>query len=396
RICIAETQRDMEERLHRAEKMELLGKMAGGVAHDLNNVLGVTMLYSELLQENIPEGSPLRKSVDNIFTSTQKAASIIEDLLSLARRGVALSKVIGVNSTVQSVLNAPEFRRLQDQHPSVTFKTDMGRDLLNINGSPVHLEKTVFNLLCNAAEAMSGGGEVTIRTENRYLDKTVRGYDTVLEGDYVVLTVSDNGSGIAAADIDKIFEPFFTKKRMGKSGTGLGLAIVWGTVKDHNGYIDVESREGKGTTFTLYFPVTREKIAEEATKIPIEEYMGKGESVLVVDDVQGQRDVAVNLLERLGYRVHAVPSGEAAIEYLKGNRADILILDMIMAPGIDGLSTYKRVRGINPQQKAIIVSGYSETDNVKEALKLGADAYVKKPYLMENVGVAIRKELARN
>jgi CheY-like chemotaxis protein len=205
----------------------------------------------------------------------------------------------------------------------------------------------------------------------------------------------DTGKGIPATELKNIFEPFYTKKSMGRSGTGLGLAIVWGAVQDHNGYIDVQSREGKGTTFTLYFPATREKAEEEAQKIPIQQYMGHGELVLVVDDVQEQREVATTLLSQLGYSVNAVSSGEAAVEYLKNNKADILVLDMIMEPGIDGLDTYKLILEINPLQKAIIVSGFSETDRSKEAQKLGAGPYVKKPYLKEKIGVAIRDELAK-
>ena len=388
--------RNLEERLQRAEKMEALGQLAGGVAHDLNNVLGVVSGYSELLMERIPEGNPAREYAANILKSSDKAAAIIQDLLTLARRGVTVSEVVDFNNVVSKLLAAPEFDRLKNYHPRVNFKIDLAKDLLSIKGSPVHLEKTVMNMVSNAAEAISGSGEVRIRTENRYLDKAVRGYDKVEEGEYVILTVSDTGRGIPSADMDKIFEPFFTKKSMGRSGTGLGLAIVWGAVKDHKGYIDVQSVEGTGTVFTLYFPVTREKMGEAAQKIPIEEYMGHGESVLVVDDVEGQRKVAIALLSQLGYQVNAVASGEEALEYLKENKAEILILDMIMEPGIDGLSTYKRVIGINPRQKAIIVSGFSETDRVREAQSLGAGAYVKKPYMLEKIGVAIRDELAKN
>jgi CheY-like chemotaxis protein len=175
----------------------------------------------------------------------------------------------------------------------------------------------------------------------------------------------------------------------------LGLAIVWGTIRDHNGYIDVETEVGKGTTFTLYFPVTREELMTPQQKEQIERYMGKGESVLVVDDIAEQRDIASLLLKRLGYQVHAVSSGEEAVEHLKGNKADMLVLDMIMTPGIDGLETYQRVLEINPTQKAILVSGFSETERVKKAQELGAGTYVKKPYVMEKIGIAIRDGLDR-
>ena len=319
--------------------------------------------------------------MNNILLSSEKGAAIIQDLLTLARRGVRVSEVLNINSITANFLKSPLFDRIQIHHPQVQFTTDLSPDLLNIKGSTVHLEKTVMNLVSNAAESITGRGTVTIRTENRYLDKPVHGYEQIREGDYVALTVSDTGGGIPSADLEKIFEPFYTKKKMGRSGTGLGLAIVWGTVKDHEGYIDVESIAGRGSTFTLYFPVTREDFSADQKKIPVEQYFGKGESILVVDDVSEQRGVATSILSRLGYKVHAVSGGEEAVAYLKDNNADLIILDMIMDPGIDGLETYERIISFKPKQKAIIASGFSETDRVTKAQELGAGAYLKKPYL---------------
>ena len=383
----------LQEKLKRSERMEAVGKLAGGVAHDLNNILSVSMGYAELLQYDIPEESPLRKPVDLILASSIKAAAIIEDLLTLARRNVMVSLVMNLNKVVQDFIKTPVFEKIEEFHPHVKFRMELDEELLNIKGSPVHLEKTLMNLVSNAAEAISGTGEVTIRTEARYVDKPIPGYDTVKEGEYAVLIIEDTGIGIPAEQIDKIFEPFYTKKAMRRSGTGLGLAIVWGTVKDHLGYIDVRSTVGQGTTFTLFFPVTRQAIAEDKTIIPFEQYMGRGESVLVVDDVGEQRQMATTMLTKLGYRVTSVASGEEAVAYLRNDKADILVLDMIMVPGIDGLETYKQARAINPTQKAIVVSGFSATDGVKEAQALGAGAYVKKPYVMEKIGMAIRREL---
>jgi two-component system, cell cycle sensor histidine kinase and response regulator CckA len=390
-----EEKRNLEERLQRSERLEALGQLAGGVAHDLNNILGVLTGYSELLLEHIPKRSRSRIYVDKILQSAEKGAAIIEDLLTLARRGVAVSDVTNLNSVVSGFLRTPVFERMKIYHPRVNFRTEFEKDLPNIKGSTVHLEKTVMNLLSNAAEAIPGKGDVVIGTQNRYLDRPVRGYDVVKEGDYVVLTVSDTGTGIPAENLGRIFEPFYTKKTMGRSGTGLGLAIVWGTVKDHNGYIDVQTEVGKGSTFTLYFPVTGEKLITLQQKVPTERCMGRGESVLVVDDVAEQRDVATGLLRRLGYEAHAVSSGEAAVEHLKERKADILVLDMIMAPGIDGLETYERVLKVNPKQKAILVSGFAETGRVRKAQKLGAGAYLKKPYIMEKLAIALRDELDR-
>lgn len=387
--------RELEERLQRSEKMESLGMLAGGVAHDLNNVLGTSSLYTELIKHSSPKESAVQKYADNILSSTQKAAAIIADMLTLARRNAVVPGVINVNGVVSGFLESPAFEEIRKLHRHVAFRAELDPNLLNIKGSAIHLEKTVMNLLSNAMEAISGEGEVTIRTENQYLDRPIGGYEAVSEGDYAVLTVSDTGIGIADEHIKRIFEPFYTKKTMGKSGTGLGLAIVWGTVKDHNGYIYVQSELGRGTTFTLYFPVTREKIPGDLREVPIEQYMGHGESVLVVDDVAEQRQVAKIILTRLGYQVHDVSSGEDAVEYLRSNRVDILALDMIMEPGIDGLETYRRIREINPTQKAIIVSGFSETNRVMEAQALGAGAYVRKPYIIEKIGMAIQAELGK-
>ncbi len=385
----------LEERLRRAEKMEAVGTLAGGVAHDLNNVLGALVGYSELLLNAMPEGSPQRRYVENILQSGLRGAAIIQDLLTLARRGVAISEVVSLNGLVSDYFLTPELENLKAHHPQVRFVMELDEDLLNIQGSPVHLSKTIMNLISNAAESITGPGEVLVRTGNRYMDQPVRGYDEIQEGDYAVLTVSDNGMGIPRQDMGKIFEPFYTKKVMGRSGTGLGLAVVWGTMKDHRGYIDVRSEPGKGSTFTLFFPVTREELVEGRTAIAPESYGGRGETVLVVDDVPEQRELALCMLARLGYRAAAVSGGEEALQYLSQNEADLLILDMIMDPGMDGLETYRRIIALRPGQKAIIVSGFSETDRVKKAQELGAGAYIRKPYILERIGLAIRGELDR-
>jgi PAS domain S-box-containing protein len=392
---LEEKRRELEDRLARAEKMESLGTMAGGVAHDLNNVLGVLVGYSELLLMEIPEESPLRKHVGNILRASQRSAAIIQDLLTLARRGVAVSEVVKLNQVISEYIRTPEFEKLKSYHPDVTFKIDLDQDLMNIRGSATRLGKTVMNLLSNAAEAIGGSGEVVLTTKNRYLDRPVAGYDDIREGDYVVLTVSDNGKGISAEDLGKIFEPFYTKKVMGRSGTGLGLAVVWGTLKDHHGYVDVRSEEGKGSLFTLYFPVCREEIPGDGKRVPTESYQGRGEEILVVDDVTEQRELASAMLNGLGYRVRSAAGGEEAVRILTTGRADLLVLDMIMDPGIDGLETYRRILEIHPGQKAIIVSGFSETDRVKKAQALGAGAYVQKPYMREKIGLAVRRELDR-
>ena len=387
-----EEHKRLEERLQRAEKMEALGVLAGGVAHDLNNVLGVLVGYSELLLDTLDSTSPFREYVENILNSGERAGAIVQDLLTLARRNVHIAKVIDLNAIVRDYLATPEYARLCLDHPDVRITTEYDPDLLRIKGSPLHLGKSLMNLVINAAESMTHAGEVRIRTENRYLERPVTGYEDVKIGDYVVLSISDTGDGIPPADMRRIFEPFYTKKSIGKSGTGLGLAVVWGAVRDHSGYIDVTSEEGKGSTFTLYFPVTREEAPVE-TAVPLSEYMGRGESILVVDDVREQRELAARMLGTLDYRVSSVASGKEAVEHLTSHSFDLIVLDMIMDPDMDGLDTYKKIIRIHPRQKAIIVSGYAETERVVEAQSLGAGAYVRKPYVRERLGMAVRKEL---
>jgi len=359
----------------------------------LNNILSGLVSYPELLLMDLSEDSPLKKPILTIQKSGEKAAAIVQDLLTLARRGVAVTEVVNLNNIISEYLKSPEYEKLKLYHPNVRVKTDLEPELLNISGSPVHLSKTIMNLVSNAAEAMTHGGAVFISAKNQYIDKPIGGYDGVPEGDYVVFSVSDTGVGISSDDMERIFEPFYTKKVMGRSGTGLGMAVVWGTIKDHKGYIDVQSTEGKWTTFTLYFPVTRKEAARDKPMMSIEVYMGKGESILIVDDMEEQREIASGILSKLGYSATSVSSGEEAIAYLKEHTADLIVLDMIMAPGIDGLETYKRILEILPEQKAIIASGFSETDRVQEAQRLGAGAYVKKPYVLEKIGMAVRSEL---
>ncbi len=393
RIRSEKERRELEEQLTRAQKMEALGMLAGGVAHDLNNVLSGIVSYPEILLWNLDEDSPMRKPILTIQNAGKKAAEIVEDLLTLARRGVSARDIIRLNDVITEYMKSPEYRRLMSHHRKVTLTTDLDPDLLNIIGSPIHIRKTVMNLVSNAAEAQPDGGEIRIATYNHTFDLPQRGYEEIREGDFVALEVSDRGCGISSEDLDRIFEPFYTKKVMGRSGTGLGMAVVWGAVQDHHGYIDVKSEPDMGTTFYLYFPVTREICPIKSEAIDIAEYIGNGEFVLIVDDIREQREIAASYLEMLNYRTHAVSSGEEAVEYLASHSVDLVLLDMIMDPGMDGLETYQGIVEINSQQKAIIASGFAETDRVRQVQQLGAGQYIKKPYTLEAIGVAVYNEL---
>lgn len=385
----------LEKRLARSQKMEALGLLAGGVAHDLNNVLSGVVSYPDLLLTELPEGSSLRRPIKTIQESGLKAGAIVEDLLTLARRGVTNTAVVNLNTIVSEYLQSPEHENIINLYSGVEVVTSLDSELLNIRGSSVHLKKTIMNLIANAAEAIPQTGRVELSTENRYVDIPIKGYDEIKEGDFVILTVRDSGIGIDEDDLNHIFEPFYTKKVMGRSGTGLGMSVVWGTVQDHGGYVNVESSVGRGTTFELFFPVTREEVEGDRDIVHLEQYLGQGESILVVDDDSGQREIAGALLSKLGYRVHSVTSGREAIAYLEDHTADLLVLDMILEPGFDGLDTYQGIIDQHPGQKTIIASGFSETDRVKEAQALGAGEYIKKPYTLERIGLAVQKSLRR-
>lgn len=384
--------KQMELQLSRAQKMEAVGTLAGGVAHDLNNILSGIVSYPELILMDLPENSPLRSPIQTIHNSGRKAAAIVQDLLTLARRGVAVNDIVNLNDIVNSFIESPECIAILKYHPKVQIELDLEADLLNVLGSPIHMSKSVMNLVSNAAEAMNDGGMIRIKTANQYVEKQIDGYEKIPAGEYVVLKVSDSGTGISQEDVQKIFEPFYTKKAMGRSGTGLGMSVVWGTVKDLNGFIDLKSIPGTGTEFSLFFPGTKNGLLHKAKRIPIEKYSGN-DKILVVDDMEEQREIASAMLRKLGYTVATVSSGEESISYLSKNYVNLIILDMIMDPGMDGLQTFEEINKRFPDQKVIIASGYSESERVKTAQLLGAGDYIKKPYTLEGIGMAVRKEL---
>ncbi|MBT8341062.1 MAG: PAS domain S-box protein, partial [Desulfatitalea sp.] len=330
----------LQFQLEQAQKMEAIGTLAGGVAHDLNNVLGGLVGYPELLLSEMTADDPLHRPLSIIKKSGEKAAAIVQDMLTLARRNVDLRSAVNLNHIVSDYLKSPEHEKVAQFHTNVTFDVQTDPELPNILGSEIHLSKTIMNLVSNAAEAMPDGGRVLIGTFYSQLNETLRGFQAIPKGDYAVLRVEDNGLGVSAADLAKIFEPFYTKKKMGRSGTGLGMTVVSGTVKDHRGFIDLKSMPGHGTRFDLYFPMTRMMLEEQTDTFVMEDFKGS-ERILVVDDVQEQREVAQMILTKLGYQVETATSGETALAYVQHQRADLLVLDMIMDAGMDGLKTYQ-------------------------------------------------------
>jgi two-component system, cell cycle sensor histidine kinase and response regulator CckA len=385
----------LETQLRTARKMEAIGTLAGGVAHDLNNILSGVTSYPELLLMELPEDSPLKQPIQTIKRSGEKAAAIVQDLLTLSRRIDTVKEVVNLNDIVTEYLNSPEFEMLKSYHLDIDITCDLDPLLFHIRGSRVHLQKIVMNIVSNAAEAMPHGGHIRVRTKNGGAVPDTPATDAMSDGRNVLLEVSDTGLGIAPEDLERIFEPFYTTKKMGRSGTGLGMAVVWGTVQDHDGTIDVDSHPGAGTTFTIHLPAVDGTPPADKPDITLDELRGDGETILVVDDIPEQREIASRILEKLGYRVRTAASGEEAIDLLRNGPVDLILLDMIMDPGMDGLTTYQRILDLHPRQKAIPISGFSETHQVREVLRLGAGGYIRKPYTLESIGRAVKMELNR-
>lgn len=385
----------LEEQLVRSQKMEAIGTLAAGVAHDLNNILAGVLSYPDFLLEQIQQDDPMYRPLSVIKQSGRKAAAIVQDMLTLARRNVAVKEPLDLSAVVKDVIESPECRAICDNHPNIHIEAQLGSDLFPVSGSAVHLEKMVINLISNAAESMAQGGGILVGLGRERLGGTLPGYSSVKSGDYVKLTVTDQGTGISREDLKHIFEPFFTKKKMGRSGTGLGMTVIWDTVNHHDGYIEVDSQQDQGTAITVYLPESDQHVPKAESAVAAEDLTGQGERILIVDDVAEQREIASAIFHNLGYMVDAVPSGESALAYLKEQPVDLLLLDMIMEPGIDGLDTFKRVLSIYPEQKAVIASGYTKNDRVRSALELGA-SFVHKPYCLEEIARAVKTALNGN
>ena len=376
--------RDLESR---AQRLETAGSVAGQVAHDFNNLLGPIMAYPELIRDVLHEDHPAINYLRSIENAARQMSEINQQLLTLGRRGHYNQEPLNLNRIVEQVAS--------DTHAlskTVSVILNLAPDLMNIRGGEAQIYRAVANLINNAVDAIQSTGNIEISTENFYAEESVDSHSRVPQGEYIKLTISDSGCGIPENKMGRIFEPFYTSKTVNKErGSGLGLSVVDGVVKDHCGYIDIASKLGEGTSFYIYFPITREELSEQSfDQIP------KGhEAVLIVDDDETQRDVSTRLLQKLGYTVDSVPGGEEAVSLIQKKTFDLLILDMVMPHGIDGSETYRRIQQIIPDQRALIVSGFSETERVVEIQKLGAGAFVRKPLTLSSLALAVRTELDR-
>ncbi|MCX6834750.1 MAG: PAS domain S-box protein, partial [candidate division Zixibacteria bacterium] len=377
----------LQELADRAHRLEAAGRIAGQVAHDFNNLLGPLVAYPEIIREELGEGHPVNAYLEPIEIAARQMAEINQQLLTLGRRGHYTLKPLNLNEVIRQVLH-----QMQDEDANLTVVTNLAGNLMNISGGSAQMSRVMTNLITNAVDAMQGSGTLTITSENWYADESQGMFGQVARGEYAKVTVSDTGGGIPEDVMPHVFEPFFTTKKADrKRGSGLGLSVVHAVVEDHHGYIEIDSMASKGTSIHLYFPITREEISRDDETI----LSGGNESVLVVDDDAIQREVTLRLLQKLGHRAEAVDGGEAALQRLQLESFDLLILDMVMSGGLDGADTYRLAKELRSDQKAIIVSGFAESDRVAEALRMGAADFIKKPLTLKALAAAVRRELDR-
>jgi len=378
----------LQEQLWHAQKMEAIGTLAGGIAHDFNNILTAIMGFGGLIQMKIPQGSPISSHVAQILDSAQRAASLTKNLLAFSRKQLSAPTPLNLNESISNLKKL--LGRLIKE--DIEFKIELYKKDLIIMVDQGQLDQVFMNLVTNAKDAMPKGGVLTITTEAVQLPPhSVVTSQLRHSGGYALISVTDTGVGIDEKTKEKIFDPFFTTKEVGK-GTGLGLSMVYGIVKQHDGYIDVKSEVGKGTTFNIYLPLidsTFERQEEKASR-PLK---GGAETILVADDDPAVATLVKRILEEFGYKVLEAHDGENAIEQFLKHKDDIhlLLLDVIM-PKKNGKEAYDAIKKIKPEIKAVFISGYSAEIIDEQAILEGLN-FIGKPVSPEEILFKIREVL---
>ncbi len=391
RLRIQEEKFKLEEQYHQAQKMEAIGTLAGGIAHDLNNLLTPILGYTEISRLGLNPDSALAKNLETVQISAQKAAGLIRQILTFSRKQVISLETFNINDLINGFIKM--LRRMIRE--DVELVLDLADQLWPVNMDRGQVEQILMNLVVNARDAIDNGGVVIIRTANTAIASDQKVADTagtIFNGNYVVLTVEDNGEGMDQDTIQRIFDPFFTTKPLGQ-GTGLGLATVYGIVRQHDGHILIDSISGKGSAFSIYLPRTQEKIEPlPASAISMQ---GGGETILLAEDDSSVRTLAATLLESLGYKMISAENGNDALDQYKeaDGRIDLLITDVIM-PGLGGNELVTRVRAIEPALPVLFVSGYPQ-DMTKETLIDSPNTdFIQKPFVLHILDNKIRELLS--
>jgi two-component system cell cycle sensor histidine kinase/response regulator CckA len=380
----------MEEQFWQAQKMEAVGRLAGGVAHDFNNMLSVISGYTELLTRKLPEDSPLRRDIKMIKQASEKAESLTQHLLAFSRRQIMRPINLNLNELINELRMMLE--RMIGEDIELIIKA--GKSIGNVKADPGQIEQALMNMAVNARDAMPGGGTLIIETANIDLNEgIVHRKVTMQPGSYVLLTVSDTGVGMDQETQANIFEPFFTTKEKGK-GTGLGLSTVYGVVKQSGGYIWVYSEPGQGTTFKIYLP----RVAEMADQLPVAEQpperLHGTETVLLVEDDEGVRSVCEVILGEHGYKVFAARNGEEALKFFNRSKGavDLLVTDVVM-PGISGPELAGQTRPFRTDMRVLYVSGYAENAIVHHGKLDPGISFLQKPFSPNDLLRRVRKVL---
>lgn len=382
----------LEERLTYAMRMESIGLMAGSVAHDLNNILSSIVTFPELLLLQMPANAKYREDISRIKKAGQQAAAVVTDLLTIARGSTSKMEDISLNKILEEYQKSLEYQHQLRTYPKITIEINLDPALTTTRLSPVHVTKCITNLVRNGIEAIDCCGTISIHSTNRYISEAMNSYDLIPPGLYATITVADTGKGIPEQDLPYIFDPFYSRKQLGRSGTGLGLTVVMHTMRDHCGYIDLKSNEN-GTVFELFFPIIEQQQKPPAAPIHLPLLLGNGEKVLIVDDDESQRVITSSILTRLGYTPHTVETGEEAIMYIKENPVDLLLLDMILEPGMNGYETFKEILQIIPGQKAVVATGSLNHPDREKIRNLGVTHYLPKPLSLAQLALAIQQEI---
>ena len=378
----------LESQLQYIERMEAIGTLAGGIAHDFNNLMMGMLGNISLILYDIGSESPYYEKLKNIEKLIQSGSKLTSQLLGYARKGKYEVRPINLNQLVEE--SSETFGRTRKE---IVIHREFAEDLSSVMADEAQIQQIFMNLFINAADAMPGGGDLFLKTLNvTHEDIGDKPYKP-RSGDYILLKVSDTGTGMGQKVMDRIFEPFFTTKDLGR-GSGLGLASVYGIIKGHGGYIDVESEKGRGAIFSIYLPAS-EKSIQKTLEIP-ERIMEGNENILLVDDEALVINVGVQLLKKLGYTVLEAQSGREAIKiFMEGNHAiDMVILDMVM-PDMSGGEVYDRIKRIDSNVKVLLSSGYSIDGQAAEILKRGCEGFIQKPYSMEDFSKKIREVLSK-
>ncbi len=376
----------LEQSLRQAQKMESLSVLAGGVAHDLNNILSGVVSYPDTLLAQLGDAHPMSDALLTIRDSGLRAASVVDDLLAVARPHPKTKEQVNVNEIVDDYLSSSEGIALQTANRQIKISTALEAGVPYIDSLPISVTKCLANLLHHSVEMLVAGGELLISSCCKRLGD--QSSIPLQAGSYVVLSVGDNGPELPLAEQQRIFEPYYTTKELGHTGSGLGLTAVWNILADHGGHAVVESTSA-GTVFNLYFPASELVMDESGRHDNLED---GNQRILVVDDEPSQRDVLGAMLEVLGYAVTTAGSGDEALALMRKERFALLVLDMAM-PGLNGHETYAAALRIEPQQKAIVSSGLLEPDDVRIATALGISTFLRKPYKLAELAAAIQSNL---